>query len=229
MQSTAAAILDRCPLFAPMSAEGRQRLASIAVIRKFRKGQLVFHQEEACPGVFVVGTGLVRIFKTSAAGKEHVLHIVGPGGTFAEVAAVGGFNCPANAEAVAPTTCMLLPLDLFQEVLESDHQLCLKMLKGVAFWVRHLVGLMEDVVLRDAAGRIARYLLEVAPGSDGTVELPALKRHVASHLNLTSETFSRTFRRLVAAGLIADAGANRIRLLNRETLRLVAEGSFPRL
>ena len=76
--------------------------------------------------------------------------------------------------------------------MQEDHQLCLGMMAGLAFWVRHLVGLMEDIVLRDAAGRLARYLLNSPTAADGAIELPTLKRHVASHLNLTSETFSRT-------------------------------------
>ncbi|MCY2989615.1 MAG: helix-turn-helix domain-containing protein [Planctomycetota bacterium] len=73
------------------------------------------------------------------------------------------------------------------------------MMTGLSFWVRHLIGLLEDIVLRDATGRIARFLIESEPGEDGTVKLPSLKRHVASHLNLTSETFSRTFGRLIEA------------------------------
>lgn len=190
---------------------------------------MIFRDGDPSPGAYVVGTGLVRVFKTGAAGKEHVLHIVGPGKTFGEVAAVGGFGCPANAEAIAPASCVLLPGDLLRKALQEDHELCLGMLTGLTFWVRHLVGLMEDVVLRDAAGRLARFLLESDPQSDGAIELPALKRHVASHLNLTSETFSRIMRRLTDAGLIAELGNNRLRLLDLEKLDAVARGVLPKV
>jgi CRP-like cAMP-binding protein len=220
-------ILHGCRLFSEVPPAGFQRLAAMAGLRRFRKGQLIFREKEECPGVYVVGSGLVRVFKTAPGGKEHVLHVVGPGGTFAEVAAIGRFDLPASAEAIEPTTSALLPADRFRAALEEDHRLCLGIIGGMTQWVRHLVGLMEDVVLRDAAGRLARFLLDSQPAADGAVELLTLKRHLASHLNLTSETFSRTLRRLVDAGLIAQLDNNRVRLLDPDKLRQVIQGVFP--
>jgi CRP-like cAMP-binding protein len=222
-------ILDRCRLFSAVQPAGFGRLVTIARIVRFRKGERIFRDGQECPGVYVVASGLVRLFKTAPSGKEHVLHMVGPGQTFAEVAAIGGFDVPASAEAVAPTTCALLPADRFRKTLEDDHSLCLGMLKGLTLWVRHLVGLMEDVVLRDAAGRLARYLLDAAADEAGPVELPSLKKHVASHLNLTSETFSRTLRRLIEAGVIRQGDDNRVELLDHEKLRLIAAGLAPEI
>jgi CRP/FNR family transcriptional regulator len=222
-------VLHDCKLFSAVQPAGFQRLAVIARLCKFRKGQLIFREGEECPGVYVVGKGMVRVFKTGPGGKEHVLHIVGPGGTFAEAAAIGGFDVPASAEAIAPTSCALLPRDPFRKALTEDHELATGMMTGLTLWVRHLVALMEDVVLRDAAGRIARYLLQSQPDAQGRIELPGLKRHVASHLNLTSETFSRTFRRLLDAGMIAESDDNRLQVLDRGRLEKVAEGLFPRL
>jgi CRP/FNR family transcriptional regulator len=83
---------------------------------------------------------------------------------------------------------------------------------------------MEDVVLRDAAGRLARYLLNSPTADDGAIELPTLKRHVASHLNLTSETFSRSLRRLIDIGAIAGSDGSRVRLLDRARLEAIAAG-----
>ena len=189
---------------------------------------MIFRQGEACPGVYIVASGMVRVFKIAPNGKEHVLHIVGPPNTFAEVAAIGGFDCPASAEAVADSSCLLVPLDPFRRALREDHPLCLQMLTGLTFWVRHFLTLMEDIVLRDAAGRLARYLMEATPEPDGTVRLPTLKRHLASHLNLTSETFSRTLGRLIEAGLVIELENNRVQVTDPERLRAVADGFFPR-
>lgn len=219
-----AEILERCRWFARVDARGFQRLVAMARRVEFDKGEIIFRQRQPCPGMFVVGTGLVRVFKVAASGKEHVLHMVGPGNTFAEVAAIGRFPCPANAEASAPTQCALLPQEPLVRLLEEDHSLCMGLLLSLSVWVRQLVDLLEDVVLRDAVGRLARYLLETSAGAAGPVDLPMLKKHVASHLNLTSETLSRSIRRLVEAGLIAEPQSNRVCILDRLRLQRVADG-----
>jgi CRP/FNR family transcriptional regulator, dissimilatory nitrate respiration regulator len=229
LEPNVGSILDQCRLFADIPLDSFGQLVSMAQIRRFAKGRRIFREGDPCPGVFVVGSGLVRVFKTAPNGKEHILHMVGPGNTFAEVAAIGGFDCPAHAEAVAPTVCALLPTEPLQKALREDHSLCLGMMTGLTLWVRHLVGLMEDIVLRDAAGRLARYLLDAQTAPGAVVELPTLRRHLASHLNLTSETFSRTVRRLTDAGLIESADDNRLRLLDTEKLRMIAEGELPKI
>jgi CRP/FNR family transcriptional regulator len=224
MLPNVADILQGCELFAEVQPREFARLVTIAQLKRFRKGETIFREGVPCPGVYVVGSGMVRVYKTGRGGKEHVLHLVEPGGTFAEVAAIGDFACPASAQAIAPSLCALLPLGRFRQLLDEDHALCRELLLGLTLWVRRLVGTVEDVVFRDAAGRLARYLLDAPTDREGLVRLPGLKRHVASHLNLTSETFSRTVRRLADQGLIAEPAKNRVQILNRLRLQKIAHG-----
>jgi CRP/FNR family transcriptional regulator len=222
------AIVRKCVLFKGLDVPSLELLAGEAVTKTFRKGQTIFRQDDECPGLYIVGSGLVRIYKLAPNGKEHVLHFAEPGQTFAEVATMGGFNCPAYAEAVEDTICALIPARRFEALLRRHHELCLQLLNGMSLWVRQLVGLLEDVVLRDAVGRVARHLLEAdRTGGREPFNLRVLKKDLASHLNLTSETLSRTLRRLAESGLIELDAAGPIRIREFDALRDVAAGILP--
>ena len=227
MSLTAHGILRHSPFFGGVSPAELERLVALARVVRLDRHQLAFSQGDDCPGLYVIGLGRVRVFKVAPGGKEHVLHIMERGQTFAEVAAIGGFPCPASAEALEDTICALIPSAPLRAALAGSHDLCLQLMGSLCGWVRHLVGLMEDLFRRDASGRVARYLLDAA-GPDGrTVHLPGLKRHLASHLNLTSETLSRTLRRFADAGLLADTPERGLTLTHREGLAAIAGGAGP--
>ncbi len=226
MTSEAVKILQSSGFFAGLSDESLGRLEAIARIVSFRKGQIVFRKGDPCPGLYVVAQGAVRIYRIAPNGKEHVLHFAYPGSTFAEVAVIGGFECPAYAQAMEDTKCALLPQRDFRRILEESHPFCLQLMTSMAGWVRHLVGVMEDIVLRDATGRVAQFLIRSDPTNGAAAfALPILKKDLANHLNVTSETLSRTFRRLADAGLIDLLDAQRVRILNPAGLADVAQGS----
>jgi len=217
-----------CAFFSQVDGPSRKRLVRMAVRRQYGKGETIFREGDAAPGVFVVGSGLVRVFKLAPSGKEHILHLAGPGMTFAEVAVLGNFPCPAFAEALEETACVLLPVEPFMRALREDHQLSLQILSSMAMWVKSLVSLLEDIVLRDAAGRVAGYLLQAQGEQGAAISLPGLKKHIASHLNLTSETLSRTLRQLRDERLISETDAGLV-IHDARGLQRIAEGFFPRI
>jgi len=228
METEAAGILARCPIFRRVQGESLQRLLGMALVKSFEKGQQIIRQGDPCPGVYIVGEGMVRIYKIAPSGKEHVLHLATPGQTLLEVASILDMDCPAFAEALEPSRGVLLPNNAFRRALQEDHALCLQLLGGMALRVRQFVGLLEDIVLRDALSRVAKYLLETSAEGE-TVTLPSLKKHLASHLNLTSETLSRCLRQLLDEGLIESDEAQGIRIANRQVLEEAAEGMYPRI
>ncbi len=228
MASAAGEILRKCGLFKGLDDSCLALIDSMARVVHFEAGQIILRQDEPCPGLYCVGSGLIRIYKVAASGKDHVLHFAHPGSSFAEVAAIGQFPSPAHAQAVEASVCAFVPADRFRRLLESDHRLCLQLMAGLTAWVRQLVGLLEDIVLRDAIGRVAGYLLRTAPGGQAAAfRLPVLKKDLASHLNLTRETLSRTLRRLVEANLIETPDQQRVRIIDHQALREVAEGLLP--
>ena len=222
----AVAILKSCQLFAAVHETRLQRLAESAACASSPKAKSFFAKRTSvrvCMSSVKAACGSTVSLPTA---RSTCSTWWGPAGLLPKWRP-SRVSTPPPAQAVTAAVCVLLPLDFFRKQLEEDHPLCLEVLRGLSFWVRHTITLLEDIVLRDAAGRVARFLLEAEPEDDDVVKLPGLKRHVASHLNLTSETFSRTLSRLIEGGLIIDLEGNRVQLLDRLKLKAISEGMFP--
>lgn len=211
-------IVASSSVFGAASEAHHRELAALGRIVDYEKDQVIFRQDEPVPGMYIVASGLVRVYKIAPGGKEHTLHLAAPRQTFAEVAAIAGFPCPAWAQAVEATRALLLPTDAFSGLLRQDHALCLELLSGMGLWVRHLTNLLEDIVLRDASARVARLLLAAPRDAEQVCLLAGLKKHLASQLNLTAETLSRTLHRFNEAGHIAILEDQRIRIRDAQAL-----------
>jgi CRP/FNR family transcriptional regulator len=218
-----AAIIDDCSLLRGVSPVHRRRLVDMARRVTFPAGTLVFRQDDPCPGIYCVGSGVIRVYRIGAGGKEHTLHMAAAGQTFAEVAVIGGFPCPAYAEVTQAAQCALLPAAAILTMLRDDHAFCLELLIGMSHWVRYLTGLIEDIALRDASGRVARHILQAGQDARGRVGLAGLKKHIASHLNLTSETFSRVLRKLADTGVVELVDEKRLRIVDRDALESLSQ------
>ncbi|QDV62528.1 Crp/Fnr family transcriptional regulator [Crateriforma conspicua] len=203
-----------CPLFAGLGPANIRSLALAARIQDFAAGELIFRQGEQCAGVYIVETGVVRVYCRGGGGQEHVLHLCGPGQSFAEVAVFADFDLPANAASVEATRCLFIPAEIIQDQIATNHDFCRQMLASMAFWTRHFTDLLSDIVLRDASDRILSYLQSLPRDATGIVDLPGPKKHIANHLDLTSETFSRTLRSLADRGHIEITSGRGIRIIN---------------
>lgn len=212
-------ILRDCKLFAELNGEQFDAMASIGRLEEVGKGEQLFSQGQECAGMFIVGSGQVKVFKLSPEGKEHLLHVVRPGETFAEAALFGGFDYPASAQAVANAELVFLPKKPMLKLLADHPVMPLKLLAAMSVWLRRMVDLMEDIVLRDAAGRLAKYILAQRQDEKShAVAIPLKHQELAAHMGMTRETVSRTLAHLEALGLIALLPKGRIKLRDAKRL-----------
>ena len=130
-KSNAAKTLAQVGLFSGLSETELAFLAQRAVSRKFAAGVMVFSEGDPCAGMYVVESGHIRIFKTSAGGREQVLSIDGPGGSVAELPVFDGGNYPASVSAVEDSTLLFISKQDFQALCLAHPQVALKVLRVV--------------------------------------------------------------------------------------------------
>ncbi|MCC6160470.1 MAG: Crp/Fnr family transcriptional regulator [Deltaproteobacteria bacterium] len=205
-------ILERCPMFSHLTPGDRERVAAIGWVRDFRRGEMLFTEADKAEQFYVVLDGDVKVFKTSASGKEQILHFARPFQTFAEAAVMMGGMFPASAMAARDARVFEIPRAQFLELVRGDPDFAVRVMASVARWLRTLVDLVEDLSFAEVPGRLARRIVKTARESgielvDGAeIDLPMSKTDLARMLGTVSETLSRVFAKMSEDGLIEVRG-----------------------
>jgi len=205
------ALLTHVPLFQGLAPEELCRIARGTREMHPAKGEILFHKGDPCGGFHLLVYGQIKLAFTSSQGSEKVVEIISQGQSFGE--AIMFMEKPYIVFAQALTDCLLLHISkaaVFEE-LQRDHNLCRKMLAGMAMRLHQLMNDVESYSLHSGKQRIIGYLLRELPdeelnGVNIAITLPTNKGVIASRLNLTQEHFSRILHELTELGLIVVEG-----------------------
>jgi len=213
------------PLFRGLSPENLNELAMIVTSQELGRGQTVFSEGEEGVGFYVVMSGQIKIFKLSFDGKEQILHILGPGEPFAEVAVFAGARYPAHAQALEKSRVLFFPKTAFIDLIESHPSLSLNMLAMLSIRLRKFANMIESLSLKEVPGRLAAHLLLLSGQKNdaNVVRLPVAKTQLASMLGTIPETLSRILAKMNSQGLINTQGST-IQILDRPALEELATG-----
>lgn len=195
--------------------------------RAYRRGETIFLEGEPCHGLYVVKAGRVRVFKTSAEGKEQTLHVLGPGQSFNDVAVFDGGPNPANTVALEPTSLFVIPREDLHALIRQQPAVALAVLRIFAGRVRHLTRLVEDLSFRTVKNRLARVLLGMVDGSapavSGRRRTGGLTQsELAAMVGTAREMIGRALKSLEADGALR-MERGRIVLTDVAALRRAAE------
>jgi len=204
----------RCSqLFSGLPPEDLAVIASFAVAQSLAKGEYLFREGEPSRGCYLVQSGAVNVHRVNAAGKEQVIHVFRAGESFAEASLASPTGYPAHARVVEPGMVLLIPKVPILELIGRRPDLALRMLGSMSVHLRVLVGMLDDLTLKDVETRLLNWLVKHGRTAlGGVIRLPGTKRELAAELGTSSETLSRTLARLRDQQMIT-VGAHAITVL----------------
>lgn len=194
-------VLRRTVIFRRLSTDDRQRLADVAHLRDFDKGDTLFREGDPPDHLYTVITGRVKVFKTTARGTDVILEIFGPGDPVGAVAVYESRAYPATGVALEPTTCLLLPRQAFFSLLEAHPTLVRGLLVGLTHRLVELTTRLTELSGGRVEARLARFLLKLANDMgqrrpDGIfIPLSLSRQELADMIGTTIETAIRIMSR----------------------------------
>ena len=194
-------LLARLPLFHRVGSEDRARVAAAGRLQNYQRGEEVFREGDE-PHVFVtVVEGRVKIYKALANGKDLILQVFGVGDPLGAVAVYEGRPYPASAQAIEPTTCLLLPREAFFSLLAQSPSLVRGVLSGLTLRLIELTDRLSELTGAAVEARFARLFLKLADQfghrKEGVVfvPFPLSRQELADMTGTTIETCIRIMSR----------------------------------
>ena len=211
-------------LFRSFTGEEINLLLTSTSLKKMRKGEQIFAEGLDADAFFIVASGKVKIYKLSACGKEHTLHIHGPGDLVAEAAIFDSISYPASCASLEDSVLVRVSRDGIINLIKKRPELALKMMSGYSKRLRQFVVKIEELSLKDIKSRLAGYLLKNSTVENGVTlfRLKYSKKELSSLLGTVPETLSRALAFLKQRNLISEKD-NTIVIPDPEKLRIFSE------
>jgi len=215
--------LKRIPYFSGLGLADLESIKKLVFERSAERAEMVVLEGEPAANLFFVASGAVRVFKTSAEGKEQILSIVRPEESFNDVPIFDGGPNPASARTMGPVLLYGIKRNDMEVILGNHPQIALNVVKVLAKRVRQLVSLVEDLSFRHVISRVAKILLEQTKGETG--HGPRLtQQEMAAMAGTAREVVGRSLKELEEQGTIR-LDHHRIIVADKEALQKIMEAS----
>jgi CRP-like cAMP-binding protein len=197
------------PFFSGLDSTSLERVGAGMRMRRFRRGEVIFHQGDPGDALFIVMTGAIKIMLPSDTGDEAILATLRPGDVFGELALLDGAPRSATATTLEATETLILPRDQFRELLATEPAIRDALLAAIAGELRRLTNHVEELHFLDITGRLASRLARLAAESgttlpDGSIRLrsPLTQGDLAAMIGCTRQSVNKLLGMFTDDGLI---------------------------
>lgn len=222
-------LLRRLPLFRRVPQELRARVASVARLKKYEKGDLIFSEGDPAHAFIAIVTGRIKVFKSTPGGKEIILEIFGDGDPLGAVAVYEGAPFMASALALDASELLIIDHRDFLRLLEEYPAFVRGLLSGLTIRLAELTRRLAELTGARVEARFARLFLKLTEQIGRTekngvfVPMPLSRQELADLTGTTIETAIRIMSRWQKEDVL-HTEKDGFLLLDREALDEAAAG-----
>jgi CRP/FNR family transcriptional regulator len=194
-------LLRKIPFFRRLSPPLRGRIAEVARLKAYDRGDLIFAEGDPSDAFMVIVSGRVKVFKATPAGKEIILEIFGAGDPLGAVAVYESAPFFASALALEASEVLRIEQATFFRLLEQDPAMVRGLLSGLTIRLAELTRRLAELSGARVEARFARLFLKLCDRI-GTrdrggvfVAMPLSRQELADLTGTTIETAIRIMSR----------------------------------
>ena len=216
-------LLGRVPVFSTLVQSDLERIAQLAVPRRFEPGHVVFREGDASDTCYIVREGHARAIHEHRDGRTITLATFGPGDIFGELAMFEDELRSATVEAIEPTSVVAVLGPDMRRLMTEHPEISTRLVVALGRRLRETNARLSRQSFQTVQSRVAVVLSELvaqerAEGSGDDVLVTATQSDLAQLAGSSRESASRFLAVLERAGVISQ-GRGRLVVHDPEALK----------
>ncbi len=196
-------MLGNVPHFKRLSSQAICDIVLAGHVRHFKAGSILFHEGEACAGLFVLFSGHVHLYKMGVQGQEAIINSIKPVIMFNEVPVLDGGVNTVSAAAVQDCVVWVISSEKFHHLMDKYPELGTGLLKIMAKRNRLLFNRYEDLFSRPVIARLAKVLIYLSDDGKKSIDRYQVNNQKLAALAATvPEAISRSIKTMKEDGII---------------------------
>lgn len=212
--------LKSIPYFSGLTLAELESIKKLIFEKTTERGEIILFEGKPANVLYFVAAGVVKVFKTSADGKEQILYLRRPGESLNDASVFCGDSNLANAEAMGLVILYGIEKKDLEAVLRDYPQIARNIIQVLAQIVEHLISLVEDLSFRHVTNRVAKILLKYGEGKNGQTQR-LTQQEMAAMAGTAREMIGRSLKALEEEGKVR-IERHRIVITDKEALRELA-------
>lgn len=178
-----------------------RRAGSRLHARSFEKGECLLCQGDPPPGLFLLRSGLGRVYTSSANGRAILRAFVGPEEVIGEIEYFAGTPLGCTVEAARRTEAWFLSSSAVDALLRKEPQLAIALATTMARRYHDDVARSSEQISYPVADNVLRICLShMRDQGDPQIQLP--KHDLAEYLGTSGRHLNRVLKKLAGRGAI---------------------------
>ena len=215
------------PMWQVLTQEERFYLRENTKLHHFRKNEVIYCEGETPKYMICLITGKVKIYKDGVGGRSQIIRFVKPIEIFSYRAFFAKEDYLTSASTLEPTTAYLVPLQVVEQIIQSNNKLALYFIQSLATDLGIDDARIVSLTQKHVRGRLAESLIMLrdnygVEADSKTIKSRLSREDLANYSNMTTSNAIRTLSNFVSEGVIAVSGRN-IKILDEEQLRKISK------
>ncbi len=158
----AQALLKQIPIFTDLDDDSLALIVSRGRKLTFRKGTILMSEGETGECMYVIQSGLVKIYVSDEDGNELILFVEGPGSYIGEISLLDDAPRTASAVTLEKTQVLVISKTAFIDCVTLNPEIAFKTIRAMTQRLRRATDTIRDLALKNVYQRLALKLIELS-------------------------------------------------------------------